>query len=433
MSTQTQEYKNEQINVTVSKEPGCKVSMEIVATPESAKEARKEAVKNVRKEVSIPRFRKGKAPEEIVIKNFSKQIEREFRETFLNFAMRQAIALTHLYPWNREGRIKADINEASLEKGGRFKISFEHFPEVPTIEPEKITIPARAPKEVTESAINGHIESLRYQHAKWNEVEGRAVESGDFVEATVEIVGATTAPRRTHIHVHPDHLEAWMCALLIGKEKGFKGTVTPPEDEKDALEPTVKKSPRPLQITIEKISSPELLEVNDAFAEKFGTKSLEELREKVKEHLRRKEDEQVKNEIERAVQKKLLELYRFDMPESIITEEAKKQLDALRTELRKEHSDDELKALEAEMERVAKERADHMLRTHYLLYKVADQEKFEINDGEIFKELMMMSMRPDGSFDSEMMQHPEKYSDMIRQKLRLFKAIDFIAQRVNKA
>ena len=70
MDQEQLEYANDLLKVKVHRKPSCKIELEVEAEVSLVKEAHKKAVKVVGKEVTIAGFRKGKAPEELVEKNF---------------------------------------------------------------------------------------------------------------------------------------------------------------------------------------------------------------------------------------------------------------------------------------------------------------------------------------------------------------------------
>jgi len=162
-----EEFQNDKIQLTVNRKPDCIVELTIIANPAFGQESYKKALKNVSKEVSFPGFRKGRAPDTMVESQYRPQIDREFKEIFLNESVKQALDLCELYPWNRSEKIKADMDEASVEKGGKFTVTFESFPEIPDINPADITIEKIEPKKITDEDVEKHINALRYHHSEW--------------------------------------------------------------------------------------------------------------------------------------------------------------------------------------------------------------------------------------------------------------------------
>lgn len=439
MSQNAKEFQNENLSVLFTEKPGCVCILEITAKPALAEEMYSRALKNIRKEVSLPGFRKGKAPDKVILTKFAPQIEREFRELFLNESARQAIQLCETYPWNRSESLKAEINEASLEKGGKFKVEFESFPKVPEISPDALQVKDEPSEKITDEAVEKHLDSLRYHHAKWNDVEGRAIKNDDFVEATMEVLAEDGAqkfpPRKSNFHVNKDHLEEWMYDFLIGKEAGSTAELTPPKPKRDkeSDEPEIEIPKRKFKVTIEKIRSAELEEMNDEFAKKFGAESMEDLKAKVRKYLEDKEKDRVRGIIHGRIQSSLLKKYPFEVPSSLFENERQTHLKRLIQSYKEmQYSEEEIKKSREKLEEVAKQRADNSLRTHFLLTHLASAQKFEISREEVLQELIQESLEQQGTVNSELISNPDKYTPMIKEKLQLVKAMDYLAERVSR-
>lgn len=414
----SENYKNEKFDITLTRKPDCLVEIKITATPEAAKESHAKALKNIRKEVSFPGFRKGKAPEKMVLSKYGSQIEREFKELFLNESARQAMQISKTFPWNQSEKVKADIEEASQEKGGRFTIEFEAFPTIPDVDPAKIEIEKIEPPEIDDEAIEKHIRSLQYHNAKWEEVKDRAVQDDDFVEVTIKTEGSE---RKGSFHVNKEHIDEWLYDFFVGKEIGQTNEATPPKPEKGES--------KPIAITIHKIQVPELSVLDDEFAKKFGADGMEDFRKKVKDYLQRRENEEAENRIHAAIQQKLSESFPFDIPASLKESERVNILNQLiENYKRQQYSDEEISQIKDQLEEVALQRALANVRTHYILLKTIDQQQFKVGKEEIMNELIHQSLKPDGTMDMEMVNNPEKYSSEIVRQLQMVKAMKYLAE-----
>src|SRR6185369_199393 len=80
------EFSNENLKVKVHFKPNCKVELEVHALPPLLKDAYRKAVKVVGREVTLPGFRKGKAPEALVEKSYAKQIDTEWQQAIADLS-----------------------------------------------------------------------------------------------------------------------------------------------------------------------------------------------------------------------------------------------------------------------------------------------------------------------------------------------------------
>ena len=418
-----EEFQNDKIQLTVNRKPDCIVELTIIANPAFGQESYKKALKNVSKEVSFPGFRKGRAPDTMVESQYGPQIDREFKEIFLNESVKQALDLCELYPWNRSEKIKADMDEASVEKGGKFTVTFESFPEIPDINPADITIEKIEPKKITDEDVEKHINALRYHHSEWKEVSDRPCEENDRIEVTVEGVDDEEPQKRqSEFQLDKNIIEEWLFDLMIGKKVGDSEETTPPNEQGD---------PKKVKITIDKIKAAELKELDEEFVKTFGTESVEDFTKKIQEFLARQEEEKIENLTHQAIEQILTTDYSFDVPASLIDQERHGILTDMVEHLKRSGlSDEQLKAEKDEMEATALKQALHNLRNHYILLKIAEDQKFNISREEITNELIKGSVQPDGTLNMEMVNNPEQYAAPIMRRLQLIKAMEYLAENV---
>jgi len=143
---ETKKYEEKDFVLTHKTFAGCKHTFDIQPTKEFLKSTYAEAVKAVNKEVSVPGFRKGKAPEAYIKANFKKAIDSEWKDITVNKAFSKAIDLTKVSPRNQESVENVKINDISLDGNTELHVKFESFPTIPDLKLsdlkiEKATIP----------------------------------------------------------------------------------------------------------------------------------------------------------------------------------------------------------------------------------------------------------------------------------------------------
>ena len=92
---------NENIRVDYNFHPGCVVEMNVTVSQKGSEAAYHKAMKEIRKEVSLPGFRKGHVPEDILTKNFSKQIEENFVDVLRSVSFTEASKLVKKAPFSK--------------------------------------------------------------------------------------------------------------------------------------------------------------------------------------------------------------------------------------------------------------------------------------------------------------------------------------------
>lgn len=304
---------NEHIQVSVDRQPECKVILAITTLPLASKAAKSSAIKTVAKQVNIPGFRKGRAPDALVEERFAPQIDREFRDILVRNAINEAIRITKIMPTRNNEAMKM-LKFEPLEEGTYFiSVEFESFPEVPTVDLNSISIEESAPKPVGEQEIENRIEDLRLRHATWEEVTDRPAQDKDYV--TLDIESMEGQPFYLHndtkFHLADKKMPLWARSLVTGLNIG---EAKEGHSELDEGENASTFKSRLCRITLKKIELPKLPALDDALAQKAGVPTVQGLRDAIHKSLEKNALSVAQNEMRKAARAKLLELYPFDIP-----------------------------------------------------------------------------------------------------------------------
>lgn len=372
-------FENDNINVILERKPGSKVTLDIKISPKAADAAYHKAVKTINKQVSLPGFRKGKAPEAMIIKQYGSYVDREWKDLITHTAFHEAIQLVNVYPYSDRVSARPNLKKLSLDEGGELTVEYEATPEIPSVNPKDLKLKPVEKKEVSEEQIENAFEDIRFQHAEWQDITDRPVQEGDYVELTIENIETETPAllfQHTRFKVDNDNMGKWMRKLVIGKQAGdqVEGMSEKETDAKDF-------KPTKLRLTIHKIQTADLPEVNEEFAKKLGLDSVEAMRKKVAEELDRFAEEERQERMREQLAELLTEKYQVDLPSSMIQPEIE-----YRTKLVQKKIADK-----ADAERAIKAAAQSVIDAytiHFLLQKVASDQKLKADPQEIMHELM---------------------------------------------
>ena len=181
-------FQNDNITVTIKREPGCRIHLDVVANPTAVKAGRNKALKVINKEVSIPGFRKGKAPGAVVEERFATYIDKEWKDIVLQTAFEEAIRLINIFPFTKSSVHAATVKSISLENGATLTYDYEEAPRVPETPSDRLTqlsIPSISKREVSQEDIGNVIDDLRLRHAEWTIIADRPIQEGDFIDLDV--------------------------------------------------------------------------------------------------------------------------------------------------------------------------------------------------------------------------------------------------------
>ncbi len=379
--------KNDNLTVEVTQKPRCRVKFEIKATPKAVEAAYQKAAKNVSKEVSIPGFRKGKAPEGMIREKYGDVIYKEFIDITLQTGFNEAIHLTGIHPL-KDGEIKRPfVHDCSREKGAHFTIEFEARPTLSTIKLEDLEIKKIPEQHLSDQEKKNAIEHLQLQFATYDPIEDRAAQDGDFVNVTVDILGdkPRQAINNQRTQINATGLPAWLREKVIGLSAGESAEGMTGQDplliEKDPHFQSL-----PFKITVHSIWKGNLPDVDDDFAKKVGLQTKEELLQKMEEKLNGQIAEENFEKKVAAIEKMLVEACPIDLPESYINANKDARLNSYLEHLgsqNRECSEEELKEIEEEIEKSA----IYNLQLYFILRKIATDYHISIANEDIIQEL----------------------------------------------
>lgn len=181
-------FSNENLTVAVEKQPNCRIIFDIKVNPLPVQAAYHKALKNVNKEVVIPGFRKGRAPDALIREKYALSIEKEFIDLVLQTSFNEAVHLTNVHPL-KDGKMKRPtLHECSTVKGAHFSIEFEARPIIPAINLEELRIKKLHPDPITDDERQNALEGLLHKLATYDPIRDRPVQENDFVDISVSLL-----------------------------------------------------------------------------------------------------------------------------------------------------------------------------------------------------------------------------------------------------
>ena len=290
--------------------------LEIAVSGEDLKAAMDTVFKKRVKEITVPGFRKGKAPRKVIEKIYGEGV---FIEDAVNdlypAAYTAAVEEANIEPVDR-----ADIEmlDVDIEKGFNFKATVTVKPEV-TVKDYKGIEAEKTVYTVTEHDIDHDIAHMRDRNARIITIEDRAAQSGDSVVIDfdgyiddVAFEGGKGDGYQLELGSHSfiDNFEEQIEGHNPGDE--FDVNVSFPENY-HAEE--LKGKPAVFKVKLIEIKGKELPELDDEFAKdvsEFDT--LEELRKDLGAKQREQKDKRAQEEFENKLVDKVIEGLEGDIP-----------------------------------------------------------------------------------------------------------------------
>ncbi len=386
---QTSEFTKGAIHVTMIESPGCSIKLIVKAEPAATAETRREAVKKVSKEISLPGYRKGKAPEALVMQNFGKHVIQEWEESLANRLLKESLELSKTAPIHPKHIAFNWIEKPTAEKGALVEYTFERAPTVPEISVDALTLQKVEVTPVTEDDVDQSVEGIRNYHTNWKEVTKRAVQEGDMITVDIVDISAEGSPKTIghgeKLEVAKGNMGAWLRTLVVGMSTGDESvpTMSEVDDEtprhiREDFKPTLCK------VTVKKIESGTKPAVDEELAKKAGADSVEVLRTRLRERLERHATEEAQAKMKEQLENALLTRYRFEVPKSLMDSEReeriKQKIHALR---RQKKTKEEITSMEGQIEQEVARSAYKAVHIFFIARAVAAREGIAITTEEL--------------------------------------------------
>jgi len=415
---------------------GCKRLVRFDIEPAKVDEQFETVTKDFSRHAALPGFRAGKAPRDMIVRKFEKEIQDEVKRKLMSESYQNGIKEHKLSVVGQP-----DVEEVQFGRGQplQFIVRLEIAPEFEM--PEYRGLPAKREKaEVTDADLDRAIEALRAQQAKFEKVERPAGE-GDFV--VVNYTGTSegkpltdfaptarglTERKNFWIEIKKDSFIPGFSEQLTGAAVGEKRTVNV-DFPADFVTPQLAGKKGVFEVEIVEVKQRNLPAVDEAFAKAYGAESLDKLREGVRQDLQNELNLRRKRSIRNQVVQSLLERVNFDLPESIVEQETRSVVHELVTDYhRKGASGDAIEGRKDEIYAVAARSAKDRVKLLFLFQRIAERQGMRVSQEEMTTRIIALAtqyqMAPD-KFVKEL----EKRNGVqeIHNQLMHEKVVDFLA------
>ncbi len=395
------------MNVAVEEFGSCQKKLTIQIPVEEVNKYYQEVVQDIRKNVTLPGFRKGKASLSTIKRRFQKQIHDEVKEKLLETSFRDALVEQEIAP---VGTPSIDVKSIKVAENA----PVEYVAEVEFWQPFDVTnykeveISKKKAPETSDEQIAETLEALRRQNAVQEPVEdGHVVVNKDSVTVNYQrsldgkLFGE--AVENASFWLGVDQVFPELADNVFGKQKGdhIDFSVTYGEDA-----PNKSLAGKTLDfavdiVNIEKVVLPEL---DDEFAKDLEEESLEALRQKIADSIQARAERDLIVDAKNRLLMKISEQYDFEVPPSLVSDQKKATPDKEDGEIVK------------------------MLRAGAVLSKIQQQETIEVTDAELEEAITSLAMQqrlPVATMKSYLASQPDGI-ERLRSDIRESKTLDFL-------
>jgi trigger factor len=391
--------------------------------------------KDLGKKAKIKGFRPGKVPRDILERYFKDYVKAEVIQKLIEETYPQALSETDLHPVS-----PPVIDPGGFEDGKPFQYSamIEVKPDIQLEEYTGLKIEGKK-EEVKDEEVEERLKALQNLHANLKTIsEARPIQTGDYVIVDYEArLGGKPLEGGKAIDFTVEVGSGQFIPAFEEKLIGLK-----PEEEKE-IEVSFPEDygyqkwagkTISFHVKIKEIKEKILPPLDDEFAKDLGDySSFEELKVKLKGEIEKEKELALERQLKDQVVDQLLEINPFDVPESLVGEQAKAMVSD--TKLRLAAQGVALKKLgvsEEKLQEDYKAMAQKQVRTFLILEKIAGAEGIAVTDEEADDRLREMSERMHQKFDVVKRYYekngllPEVKAGIIRDK-----TLNFLLEKAN--
>lgn len=415
-----------------------KLTIEVSA--EDLDKAMQNAYQKAKGKISIPGFRKGKAPRKMIEQMYGKGI---FLEDAANALIPEHYSKA-LEECDLEIVSQPEIDVVQAEPGKAFIFTAEVAvkPEVTLGDYKGLEVP-KSDVEVTDEDVDAEIKKEQEKNSRTVTVEDRGAENGDI--ATIDFEGfvdgvAFEGGKGTDypLTLGSGSFIPGFEDQLVGAKAGdhVEVNVTFPE-EYQAAELAGKAAV--FQCDVKKVEAKELPELDDDFAQdvsEFDT--LAEYKEDVKKNLTEKKEKEARAEKENAAVDKAIENAQMEIPDAMVDTQVRQMLNDFASRMQSQGLTMEqyfqFTGMTVEkMQEEMKPQALKRIQTRLVLEKIAEVENIQPTEDEVNEEISKMAEMYKMEADKLKELLGDRELEQMKKDMAVQKAVTLVADEAKEA
>lgn len=405
----------------------CSTLFEIEVPKETIDKAFEEVYDEMVKVASIPGFRPGKAPKDIVKKRYSKEAKKEVINQVIPDAYQKAVEEHKIDPIGYP-----DITDLIFEEGKTmsFKARVDTRPKFKLknykgIEVEKKKV------VVKDEDVDKALDNLRQYSAKYVAVEDRPVKMDDYVvsdlDCTVDQKPAHKKRENLWLYVEKDSLMSGLTEKMIGMNKTEERDIEV-ELPKEYPDKNLAGKKALYHVKVKEIKVRSLPAVDDEFAKDLGKENLQDLKKEVARELENKMRYDNDMAAENQLLGKIIDENNFAVPSALVKKQMRIMAENAKARLMgKGFKKEDLDKKENELEEKFKDDAPKQVRLLFILDRIAKEEGIEAKESDLESAYKSISAQS-GKSEKEIKDHYEKEGlvDNLLERIREEKTIAFL-------
>jgi trigger factor len=404
-------------------------------------------IQKYQKLARIPGFRTGHAPASIIKQRFAEGIKSDVVESLVPRYFRKEAEKLGLIPVSQP-----QVTDLHLHDGEplTFKASFEVMPTI-RVEDYKELRADKPDTSVTDQEVEQSLKSLQEQRATFTAIEGSPLGDGDFAQVSLDgkpkdVEGETAsamheAAKPGPAGSNPVHMDDIL--VEIGGQgtmpeftENLRGASVSDERTFDVHYPQDFSDQRlagktfTYAVKVKAVKQKSLPEVNDQFAKELGEfADLGALRKRIREDMEAEKKHTAEREAKDKLVAELVKRNDFEVPEALVENQIDLRLErGLRALAARGMKSEDMKKMDLHRLRGGqRDQAVQEVKAALLLEKIAEEEKIEVSDAEIDREVEALAEQSKQSLEIIRSRLTRDGAlDRIRNRIRNEKTLDFL-------
>ena len=391
------------LEVKIEKPSACERHVTVTIAKPDVDRYVKEAFDELAPKAELPGFRPGRAPRKLVETRFKEQIADQVKGKLLMDSLSQ---MSDEHQFTAISEPDFDVDSIQLPDDGPmvFEFDIEVRPEfdLPTWKGLRIDRPSH---EHTEADVDERLNKMLARYGQLEAKEG-PIEAGDFATITLRAshegrqlsqLTEETIEVRPTLSLEDARLEGFD-QLVIGKRPGetveTKVTISP-EADNEAL----RGKEIDLSLEIVAVEQRKIPDLSKDFLERIGGfETAEELRSLVRNEMERQLKYFQQQRVRQQITGQLTVTATWDLPQDLLKRQARREMDRAVMELQSSgFSQDQIRAHMNELQQNAMASTARALKEHFILERIAEEEKIEAEPGDYDQEIELLAEQSDES------------------------------------
>ncbi len=347
--------------------------------------------KDFQRQAAFPGFRPGKAPRDMVLRRFEKDIQDQVKRKLISDSYQKAVDEQKLDVLGQP-----DIEEIQFSRGQplQFAATLETAPEFQLPDYKGLPVQCEA-RSVTDEDVERALNALRLQRLSFRTAH-RPAQTGDI--AVVNYTGtcdgrpitqiAPSATRLTEqknfwVELGSNSFIPGFADQLIGAKAGDQRTVTV-DFPADFLTGQLAGRKGVYEVQLVEVKEKVLPALDDAFAKAYEAENLEKLRAGVRRDLENELKYKQHNSIRAQLVRALLDRVNFELPETAVAQETRTVVyDIVQENAKRGASRQLIEQQKDQIYSAAAHSAKERLKAAFLMQKIAEREDIKVSQEEI--------------------------------------------------